>query len=318
MRTVSPKKPRPNVKTRPRTPTRQLSSGSGQEQHRFDRGVAVAMPERDGCTMQTTSTNKAHQSTKAQSIFSKTQGKCTGLHDHNFDCDTGTGLHCAEVASGRAAHYARCVNGTVAMKGSELDRFDKMYGEGSERNDSTLQTANAKKARPGTPSRHSGSWSGQVQHRFDSRTAPDGMLELEGRRHVKMSERNAKVFRPQESATSSASRASSATPVGRHGTPLGGAARVKKDSEEHRCPRRRMTESMVDSMYALSSQSEQAVATKVPFKTLLPFHRSDRDSLDLPPIGSSPTQKIKHGMTHRLDEAVGLQQRDHRPRSSLY
>merc|ERR1712224_447758 len=106
---------------------------------------------------------------------------------------------------------------------------------------------------------------------------------------------------PQVSATSSAARASSATPVSRHRTSFGEAPRLKKDFAEQRATSREVTESMLDSVYALQLSSRRAArapsisgVTKVPLKTSA-FRKMDLDSGDLPPIGSSPISRIPFG-----------------------
>jgi len=176
------------------------------------------------------------------------------------------------------------------------------------------------RARPPTPARRSSSCSGQINHRPESGAVAEQEMKVRG--NTNMTGVNTKMSGPQAPSTSSAVRASSTTSAGRHG-----ATKAKKSSAEPVCrpPHKRVTEDMVDSMYALSSlhgssrmvAQTQSLATKVPLKTPSPFRRLDLESCDLPPIGS-PDQRIPCGITRQMDEPLGRQPSVRRPGSALY
>lgn len=199
-----------------------------------------------------------------------------------------------------------------------LDRIAFRTSAGSR----SKEMRQSSRSRPGTPARRSSPSSAHVQHTMSESgvAAEKPATQVSGRSKV-AGGGNARMGGPQVSASSSAVRASSATPVkassevgaslatmvGRYGTNFGevlpsndrrkAASAVgerNKDFAELRVPHRQATECMVDSIYRRAARA-QSLTAKVPLKTPSPVRRMDLDTFDLPPIGSSPNPRIRRG-----------------------
>jgi len=228
-----------------------------------------------------------------------------------------------------------------------LDRIALRISAGS-RSKEMRQSA---RSRPGTPARRSSPSSAHVQHTSEGRVAVEKPEKQILARSKVTGGRNAKMGGPQVSASSSAVRASSATPVktssgrypfktssevgaslatmvGRHGKNFGevlssnkcrrAASAVgerKKDFAEQRVPHRQETEWMLDSMYRRAAWA-QSLATKVPLKTPSPVRRMDLDTFDLPEIGSQANKRTGRGSDQQMHEQLGRDLFSRRPGSS--